>query len=172
MISDLEFKKQIYESYMHSAIRYCYQCARCDDNCPVHAVTAAYSPRQNILTSLLGINIVSPESRLAIFGCTVCDTCDEVCPNRIPLTHIFSVLKNMAAAKNIAPDSFKGQGKAVHDTGTAIPISPPIARRRAAMGLPDKYDLPVAEVQAIMKATGFEDKLAKISIEVKKKEEA
>jgi len=80
---------------MHTAIRYCYQCSRCDDNCPVHAVTAAYSPRQLILTSLLGVNIISAENRLAIYGCTVCDTCDEVCPNKIPLTHIFSVLKNI-----------------------------------------------------------------------------
>ncbi|MEX2681948.1 MAG: 4Fe-4S dicluster domain-containing protein [Candidatus Sigynarchaeota archaeon] len=172
MMSDLEFKRQIYESYMHSAIRYCYQCSRCDENCPVHAVTAAYSPRQNILRSLLGINFISADDRLAIYGCTVCDTCDEVCPNKIPLTHIFAVLKNMAAAKNISPDSFKGQGKAVHDNGTAIPISPPIARRRAAMGLPEKYDLPVSEVQAVMKAVGFEDKLAKLTIEPKKTTEA
>jgi len=40
------------------------------------------------------------------------------------------------------------------------------------MGLPEKYDLPVNEVQAVMKAVGFEDKLARLTIEAKKKEEA
>ena len=169
MMTDLEFKRQIYESYLHEKVNYCYQCSRCDDNCPVHEVTSAYSPRQLILTSILGVNIVSADNRLAIFGCTVCDTCDEVCPNKIPLTHIFSILKNMAMAQNIGPDSFKGQGKAVHDTGSSVPINPAIIRRRTAMGLPEKYELPVNEVQQVMQATGFEDLLGKLTVEPKKK---
>nr|MDO8111102.1 4Fe-4S dicluster domain-containing protein [Candidatus Sigynarchaeota archaeon] len=171
MIVDPEFKRQIYETLLHEKVNYCYQCDRCSFNCPVHAETPAYDPRQNILLAITGINPVSAENRLAIFGCTVCDTCDEVCPNDIPLTHIFSILKNMAAAKNICPDSFKGQGKAVFDNGTAIPMNPAISRRRTAMGLPEKYTLPVDEVKAVMKATGFDKLLSQLTIEAKKKPE-
>lgn len=156
MMINPEFRKQVYDTYLHEKVGYCYQCNRCTENCPVHRETSAYDPRQLILTSLMGIDIVSPDNRLAIYGCTMCDTCDEVCPNDIPLTHIFSVLKNMAARRGVTPDSFKGQGKVMFETGTSVPIGPAIVRRRAGMGLPEKFDLPVAEVQAIMKATGFE----------------
>jgi heterodisulfide reductase subunit C len=113
----------------------------------------------------MGIDIISPDNRLAIYGCTMCDTCDEVCPNDIPLTHIFSVLKNMAARQGITPDSFKGQAKAMMENGTSVPIGPAIVRRRAGMGLPEKYDLPVAEVQAIMKETGFQALVSKLNPE-------
>jgi heterodisulfide reductase subunit C len=168
---DLEFRRQIFETYIHEKVGYCYQCDRCTTNCPVHAETPAYNPRQNILLAINGINPVSADNRLAIFGCTVCDTCDEVCPNDIPLTHIFSVLKNMAISKNIGPDGFKGQGKAVQDTGTSVPIGPAIVRRRTAMGLPDTYKLPIDEVKAVMKATGFDTLLGKLTVEPKKKAE-
>ncbi|MHA1791942.1 MAG: 4Fe-4S dicluster domain-containing protein [Promethearchaeota archaeon] len=164
MMVNPEFRKQIFDSYLHEKLGYCYQCNRCTEHCPVAAETDnEYNPRQLILTSLLGINIVAPENELSIFGCTMCDTCDEVCPNDIPLTHIFSVIKNIAAVQGIMPDNFRGQGKALYEFGTSVPVGPAIARRRIQMGLPEKYDLPVEELKTILKETGFEDLIKKLN---------
>ncbi|HME56430.1 MAG TPA: 4Fe-4S dicluster domain-containing protein [Candidatus Lokiarchaeia archaeon] len=169
-MSDREFQRQIYEAFLHDRINYCYQCNRCDDNCPVHAETRDFSPRQLILTAtIVGMNIISEENRLKFFGCTDCDTCDEVCPVHIPITHVIHVHKNLATAQDICPDSFKGEGKSIHDTGTSVPISPAMTRRRLALGLPEKYDLPINEVKAITQATGFESLLSKIACNTKNK---
>ncbi|MHA1683361.1 MAG: 4Fe-4S dicluster domain-containing protein [Promethearchaeota archaeon] len=166
MMSNPEFRKQVFDVYLHHKLGYCYQCNRCTENCPVAKETdGAYNPRQLILTSLMGINIVSAENRLALYGCTMCDTCDELCPNDIPLTHIFSVLKNIAASKGIVPDSFKGQGKAMYEFGTSVPIGDAIVRRRTSMGLPEKYELPVEELQKIMNKTGFGSLVKKLNPE-------
>jgi heterodisulfide reductase subunit C len=169
IMTDNEFKRLVWATNFHESVNYCMQCNRCTENCPVHEQTDAYNPRQNILNAFLGVNNITEDNRLGIYGCTMCDTCDEVCPVKIPLTHIFQLFKNLAAARNISPDSFKGEGKAVHDAGASIPISPPIARKRGQMGLPEGYTLPVEEVQAIMQATGFETMLGNLTIEPKKK---
>ncbi len=158
-----EFRKIVYDTYLHEKLGYCYQCNRCTENCPVHKEVASYDPRQLILMSLMGIDIVNEANRKMVFLCTMCDTCDEVCPNDIPLTHIFSVLKNMAAQRGISP--FGGQGKAMIENGTSVPIGPAIVRRRTAMGLPEKYDLPVDEVKAIAEATGLAGIVKKLNPE-------
>lgn len=166
MMANPELRKLVFDAYLHEKLGYCYQCNRCTENCPVAKETDnKYNPRQLILTSLMGINIVSADNTLALYGCTMCDTCDEVCPNDIPLTHIFSVLKNEAAIKGIAPDNFKGQAKALHEFGTSVPIMAGIARRRTGLELPENYDMPVDEVKAIMDKTGFSSLVKKLNPE-------
>jgi heterodisulfide reductase subunit C len=95
----------------------------------------------------------------------MCDTCDEKCPNDIPLTHIFSVLKNISATLGVTTEGFKGQGKALHDFATSVPIGDAMIRRREGLGLSAKYDLPVAELQQLMDATGFSSLIKKLNPE-------
>ena len=61
MSIDFEFRKLVMDYHIGSeVIKYCYQCSRCTDNCPVSAVTidfysqGGYNPRANILNALLG----------------------------------------------------------------------------------------------------------------------
>ncbi|MHA1370683.1 MAG: 4Fe-4S dicluster domain-containing protein [Promethearchaeota archaeon] len=165
---DFEFKKLIYDVMLHEKIDYCYQCNRCTENCPVAKETDnQYNPRQLILGAITGLKnmLISADNPLALYGCTLCDTCDEVCPNDIPLTEIFGVLKNLAARQGITNEGFKGQGKAMYEFATSVPIGPAIARRRVQMGLPEKYELPVDEVKALLAETGFADLIKKLNPE-------
>ena len=167
MMSDFEFRKEVMDYHIGSdVIRYCYQCSRCTDNCPVSAVskdfygTTGYDPRQNILAALLGYkDVIFNADPLTIWGCTVCDTCDEVCPQHIELTEIFTFLKNKSTADGKAPDYLYGQAKAIFDSAKAIPSQPAIERRREQLGIPPVVTPDVNELQTLLKNIGADKKL-------------
>ncbi len=167
MVLDFEFKKQVMDHHISSdLIKYCYQCSRCTDNCPVSAVsidfytTSGYNPRANILNALLGYkDAIFSADPLAIWGCTVCDTCDEVCPQNIELTEIFTFLKNKSAEQGKAPEFIYGQAKAIFDNAKAIPSQSAIERRRQQLGLPEILNPDVNLVQSLMKNIGADKKL-------------
>jgi heterodisulfide reductase subunit C len=93
----------------------------------------------------------------------VCDTCDEVCPQNIELTEIFTLLKNQSVANGNAPEFIYSQARAIFEGGKAIPIShtgkDPIARRREQLGLPPVADPDVYEFQTLLKNLGVDKKL-------------
>jgi heterodisulfide reductase subunit C len=171
MTIDFEFRKQVMDYHIGSdLIKYCYQCSRCSDNCPITNVTTdfytttGYNPRSNILNALLGYkDAIFDADPLAIWGCTVCDTCDEVCPQNIELTEIFTLLKNQSVANGNAPEFIYSQARAIFEGGKAIPIShtgkDPIARRREQLGLPPVADPDVYEFQTLLKNLGVDKKL-------------
>ncbi|TFG06829.1 MAG: 4Fe-4S dicluster domain-containing protein [Promethearchaeota archaeon] len=167
MSIDFEFRKQVMDHHISAdLIKYCYQCNRCTDNCPVSAVTLdfygveGYNPRSNILNALLGYkDSIFDAEDLVIWGCTVCDTCDEVCPQNIELTEIFTFLKNQSIARGKGPEFLYGQAKAIFDDAKAIPSQPAIERRRQQMGLPAVIPPDVSEVQTLLKNIGTDKKL-------------
>ena len=161
MSIDFEFRKEVMDFHVADKIKYCYQCSRCTDNCPVSAVTIdfytteGYNPRSNILNALLGYkDAIFDADPLAIWGCTVCDTCDEVCPQNIELTEIFTFLKNRSTEQGKAPDYLYAQAKAVFDSAKAIPSQSAIERRRDQLNLPKVAEPDVSEVQALYKNLG------------------
>ena len=167
MAINFEFRKLVMDHHIEpDLIKYCYQCSRCADNCPVTAVTedfygtTGYNPRTNILRALLGYkNLLLEQDDLVIWGCTVCDTCDEVCPQNIELTEIFAFLKNQSIALGKGPDFIYSQAQAVFDTAKAIPSQPAIERRRDQLGLPEVVAPDVDEVQTLLKNIGANKKL-------------
>lgn len=161
---DFEFRNQIISSDIGSTLAYCYQCATCSGACPVAQVTGgAYNPRRLILDALLGLKekIFGAENAFNIWGCTVCDTCDEVCPQKVELTEIFTILKNMSVIKGEAPAHYTGQASTVLEHGKAIPMQPAIERRRDQLGLPKIVTPDVAEVKKLLEATKLPEKLPK-----------
>jgi len=162
-----EFRKQVMDFHIGpDVIKYCYQCSECSDNCPVTAVTAdsyttkGYNPRSNILMALLGHkDLLLKGDELGIWGCTVCVTCDEVCPQKIELTEVFAFLKNQSIALGKGPEFIYNQAKAVYDNGKAIPPQPAIERRRSQLGLPPVATPDVSEVQTLLKNIGSDKKL-------------
>ncbi len=167
MTVDFEFRKQVMDYHIGSdLIKYCYQCSRCADNCPITNVTTdfytttGYNPRSNILNALLGYKeAIFSSDALTIWGCTVCDTCDEVCPQNIELTEIFTLLKNQSVANGDAPDFIYSQAKAIFDSAKAIPSQPAIERRREQLGLPPVAMPDISELQTLLKNIGVEKKL-------------
>ncbi|MHA1689916.1 MAG: 4Fe-4S dicluster domain-containing protein [Promethearchaeota archaeon] len=161
---DFEFRKQILENSIGDTLAYCYQCATCSGACPVAQVTQGrYNPRRLILDALLGLKekIFGEKNAFAIWGCTMCDTCDEVCPQKVELTEIFTILKNMSVERGEAPEYYTGQAKMILETAKAIPMQPAIERRRKQLGLPKILEPDIKEVQVLLNTTGLPEKIKK-----------
>ncbi|MFX0188977.1 MAG: 4Fe-4S dicluster domain-containing protein [Candidatus Hodarchaeota archaeon] len=155
VVVDYELRKKIMDAHIDDTLKYCYQCARCTDVCPVAKVSdQRYNPRPIILNSFLGLNtFIGQKNNFSIWGCTVCDTCDEECPQKIELTEIFTVLKNMSIAAGEGPDYYTTQASTIYDNGKAIPPQPAVERRREQLDLPKIEPPNVNEVQKILNAT-------------------
>ena len=168
MEDNVEFKKQITDFHIEpDVIKYCYQCSKCSDNCPVTEVTTDtystseyYNPRGNILMTLLGQkdSLLNGDD-LKVWGCTVCVTCDEVCPKNIELTEIFAYLKNQSIALGKGPEFIYSQAKAVFENAKAIPSQPAIEHRREQLGLPPVAPPDISEFQTLLKNIGVDKKL-------------
>ena len=154
---DYELKKRVMDAHIHDTLKFCYQCARCTDVCPVAEVTnQRYNPRPIILNSFLGFKdtiFLGKDNNFNLWGCTMCDTCDEICPQKIELTEIFTVLKNMSIVMGEGPDYYLTQASAIYENGKAIPPQPAIERRREQMGLPKIESPNIEEVQKILNLT-------------------
>ena len=164
--NDFEFRKLVMDAHIGSdVIKYCYQCNRCEDNCPATEATdefytKPFSPRLIVLATLLGYKQAAVDLGLpTIWNCTVCDTCDTVCPQAIEVTEIIGLAKNISTSLGQAPDYIYGQAKAVFDSAKAIPSQPAIERRREQMSLPKVAAPDVNEVQTILKNIGADAKL-------------
>ena len=153
---DFEFRNEIIKSDIGSTLAYCYQCATCSGACPVAQVTEGrYNPRRLILDALLGLKekIFGPDNAFSIWGCTMCDTCDEVCPQKVELTEIFIILINKSVERGEAPEHYTGQASMIFENGKAIPMQPAIVRRREQLGLPAVMAPDIDEVKKLLEAT-------------------
>ena len=161
---DFNFRNMILGNDIGSTLAYCYQCATCSGACPVAQVTEGrYNPRRLILDALLGLKdkIFGSENIFNIWGCTVCDTCDEVCPQKVELTEIFTILKNISIERGEAPDYYTTQASTILENAKAIPMQPAIERRREQLGLPKLMEPDVDEVKKLLIATKLTEKLPK-----------
>jgi heterodisulfide reductase subunit C len=168
MEAEFEFKREVKDTSIGDVIKYCYTCSKCSDNCPITAVTTGsystkeYNPRQNILMTLLGYKskLINGDD-LTLWGCTVCETCDEVCPQKIELTEIFTSLKNESIILGKGPENIYSQAEAIFEHAKAIPTQPAIERRRKQLGLSEVPIPDLGEVQTLLKNMGVDKKLKK-----------
>ena len=138
----------------------CLQCGMCTSECPVSKVTMGnYNPRRNILAALFGYReLLLNGDDLVIWGCTVCNSCDEVCPQDIKLTDLFASLKNQSIALGKGPDYVVEQAKRIFDNAKAIPSQPAIEHRRQELGLPAVSAPNISEMQTLLTNLGIKDK--------------
>ncbi len=108
--------------------------------------------------------IFDSDDSFNIWGCTVCDTCDEVCPQKVELTEIFTILKNMSVERGEAPDYYTTQALTILENAKAIPMQPAIERRREQLKLPKIMEPDIAEVKKLLEATKLSKKLVKKEI--------
>ncbi len=130
--------------------------------CPVAQVTGGrYNPRRLILDALLGLKhkIFGVGDNFNIWGCTACDTCDEICPQKVELTEIFTILKNMSVERGEAPDYYSFQAMNIFKNAKAIPLQPAIEKRREQLGLPKIMQPDIAEVKKLLETTKLTEKL-------------
>ncbi|GAB4308949.1 MAG: hypothetical protein Kow0069_07620 [Promethearchaeota archaeon] len=164
--TNVEFRRDVLDVFVHGATLYCYQCNVCTTECPVANTVGPdkYNPRRNILLAMSGLDYMifgADADNFNVWGCTVCDTCDEKCPQKIELTAVFQLLKQVSVARGEAPSAILGQAKTVLEHGKAIPLMAAIERRRKAMNLPEPPRVAVEEVKTLLEAAGLPEVIAK-----------
>lgn len=163
---DLDFKRDVMDIMIGGHdISYCYQCGYCNERCPVHVrVGSRYNPRDLVLFAALGYKdaILNHPDPFTIWGCTACETCDEVCPSGIHITDIISMVKNLSIKEGKAPAYYATIGQALIDNAMVIPSQAAIEKRREKLGVGPSPKVPVDEVKKIMEATKMQDTVNKL----------
>ena len=160
-VINFEFRNQVLRH--NASLSYCYQCSTCSGGCPVALITEGrYNPRKIIEEAILGlqeklINEQDPNPWL----CSTCQTCVELCPQKVELTEIFTLIKNKCFEAGKYPAAFSVQGQAILENSVAIPYSKAILTRREKLGLPVITTAPVDEIKTILKETDFEKNILK-----------
>ncbi len=93
--------------------------------------------------------------------CSTCQKCVELCPQKVELTEIFTLIKNLCFKSGKVPEAFIAQGQSVLKNGVAIPYSKAILSRREKLGLPEIKTASVDEIKTILKETEFEKHIPK-----------
>ena len=158
---NFDFRSEVMKH--NASLSYCYQCSTCTGGCPVALLTSGkYNPRKIIEEAILGlqdklIDAQEPNSWL----CSTCQKCVELCPQKVELTEIFTLIKNKCFEGGKVPEAFIAQGRAVMDYGVAIPYSKAIETRREKLGLPSVKTAGVDEIKSIMAETNFSNHIPK-----------
>ena len=155
-IVNFNFRNEVLKH--NASLSYCYQCSTCSGGCPVALLTKGkYNPRLIIEEAILGLQDKLVESQEPnVWLCSTCQKCVELCPQKVELTEIFTLIKNRCFEEGEVPSAFVSQGKAVLDNGVAIPYSNAILSRRKKLGLPEVKTAPADEIKKLLKETNFE----------------
>ena len=155
-VINFEFRNEVLK--YNASLSYCYQCSTCSGGCPVALITnGKYNPRKIIEEAILGLQDKLVEKQEPNpWLCSTCQKCVELCPQKVELTEIFTLIKNRCFETGKVPNGFIAQGQAVLENGVAIPYSKAILTRREKLGLPTIKTAPIKEIQTILKETNFE----------------
>ena len=160
-VINFEFRNEVLKH--NASLSYCYQCSTCSGGCPVALITnGKYNPRKIIEEAILGLQDKLVEKQEPNpWLCSTCQKCVELCPQKVELTEIFTLIKNRCFKTGKVPGGFLAQGQAVLENGIAIPYSKAILTRREKLGLPVITTASVKEIQTILKETNFENYIPK-----------
>ena len=160
-VINFEFRNEVLKH--NASLSYCYQCSTCSGGCPVALLTeGVYNPRKLIEEAILGLQEKLVESQDPNpWLCSTCHKCVELCPQKVELTEIFTLIKNRCFEEQKYPEAFYSKGKAVFENGVAIPYSNAIITRRKKLGLPEIKTAAVDEIKALMRETNFEQNITK-----------
>lgn len=155
-VINFEFRNEVIQH--NASLSYCYQCSTCSSACPVALLTNGnYNPRKIIEEAILGFQEKLIEKQdPSVWLCSTCQKCVELCPQKVELTEIFTLIKNKCFERGRIPEAFLLQGKAILENGIAIPYSKSILSRREKMDLPAIKTAPIEELNKIFQDTNFE----------------
>lgn len=108
----------------------CFSCGACDNDCILSKMTD-FSPNK-IIGNLLKGKIDEIISDSSIWMCLDCYLCYELCPMRVGLIEIFTILRNLAAEKGRTTKGYESEFNSFYQTGT-IGIISKTARKRVGL---------------------------------------
>ena len=99
------FKEVIDEikSYGGEAVKFCYQCGKCDTVCPWNKVRT-FSMRKLIREATFGLTEIENEE---IWRCTTCGNCAQKCPRDVKQIEDMKALRRMASGYGVFPTAVK-----------------------------------------------------------------
>lgn len=103
--SKYNYLKTIKELFDLPAMRKCYECAACVNDCPVVKVNPDFAPNE-IIGKLLAGDLEAVIESHNIWRCVDCYTCYELCPQKMGMNKIFDKLKHIAIERGKAPQGF------------------------------------------------------------------
>jgi heterodisulfide reductase subunit C len=103
--SKYNYLKTIKELFDLPAIRKCYECAACVNDCPVVKVNPDFAPNE-IIGKLLSGELEAVIGSHNIWRCVDCYTCYELCPQKMGMNKVFDKLKHIAIERGKAPQGF------------------------------------------------------------------
>lgn len=164
---NLAFKREVMDILGHGdKLAMCEQCGKCNDVCPVSQRWGSrYNPRDIVLFGGLGfldaLVAATVKDPFILWGCAGCETCDELCPAEIPITHIINNLKNKATSLGVVPQYYIDSNTMILETSMSIPPQDAIERRREQMGIGASPSVPKDEVNTILKELKLDQLMAK-----------
>lgn len=85
------------------AVKYCYQCGKCDTVCPWNKVRT-FSMRRLIREAVFGLTEIEREE---IWRCTTCGKCPQACPRDVRQIEDTVAVRRMAASYGVFPGAAK-----------------------------------------------------------------
>jgi len=144
----------------------CIQCGTCYGSCPSGRITA-YHVRVIMRKAQLGLKeeVLRDEN---LWNCTTCYTCQERCPREVETTDIIRLIRNMAFEAGYVKKPHLIVSRNFIQTGHSIPLRDQDKEKRKRVGVPEippttlTYPEALKEVQILVEATGFKEKVLKL----------
>lgn len=112
----------------------CYGCGTCTSSCPIARTNPAYDPREILRRSILQKQ--APFQDQTIWLCSMCFTCQERCPQGIPIADLISVTRNLSCKHQEVPQAIRVQIEALKNSGKTYPLDEFDMKKREKAGLP------------------------------------
>ena len=103
--SKYKYIKTLKEIFDLNAIRKCYECGACVNDCPVVKINPDFNPNA-IIGRLLSGDLDALTESHSIWQCVDCYTCYELCPQKMGMNKVFDKLKHLAIEKGKWPKGF------------------------------------------------------------------
>ncbi|OGL49664.1 MAG: hypothetical protein A3H37_01320 [Candidatus Schekmanbacteria bacterium RIFCSPLOWO2_02_FULL_38_14] len=107
-----ESKKKIQKVKEHfdaDALKACYECGACIDDCPAARSIEGYDPKE-LFEKVLKGDVDELLNDPKIWQCLECHTCSELCPQMYGMETVFTTLKKLANSRGTKPGAVeKGQ---------------------------------------------------------------
>ena len=146
------------QHHLSRSTSYCYGCSSCVSVCPISNVTdGAYNPRDILNTAIIGVPILDNPTINSVWDCTMCFSCEAVCPQSLELTELFVLLRNILAKEYGAPSGYSDEYEKVKTHALSVPRQDMVCRRRKQMGLKESPGTNVEEVQKLIQIVEDED---------------
>lgn len=135
-----EKNEKIREHFDLNFLLKCYSCGACDNDCIIAKMTD-FSPNKiigNLLKGYIDEVIEDP----SIWMCLDCYLCYELCPMRVGLIEIFTILRNLATEKGFTTKGYETEYNSFYQKGIIGMLSK-TARKRVGLDFikPDVGDL-------------------------------